>query len=301
LKIKLNDPQISQIFTDSKQINLCKSVKSVDHSSLRCALWFTALPMLHKNVFRLAELRERIKPFRLHWFPRVRSTNDHAAALRKRDKLFAPAIVLAGHQTAGRGRGSNSWWSGEGSLTVTFVLAADDRIEPHQLPLIAGLAVRDAAAELTGDGGIQLKWPNDILDAGKKLGGLLCERILKADLVGLGLNVNLDCAQAPRVLRDRLSSLAQIRGNATDITEALAVVASHLRLTIQRAADQPFAVLLREYDAHHALIGREISVTTSPDESPLRGRCEGLDAVGRLLVHSRGKLHHVISGQVITT
>jgi BirA family biotin operon repressor/biotin-[acetyl-CoA-carboxylase] ligase len=284
--------------TDSKRINPCKSVKSVDHSSLRCALWFTAPLMLHDNVFRLAELRERIKPFRLHWFPRLRSTNDHAAALRKHDKLFAPAIVLTGHQTAGRGRGSNSWWSGEGSLTVTFVLPVDERINPHQLPLIAGLAVRDAAAELTGDNGIVLKWPNDILYGGKKLGGLLCERVLKADLVGLGLNVNLEPAQAPRVLRERLSSLAQIRADPIDMTNALAVVASHLRLTLQRAADQPFAVLLREYDVHHALIGREISVRTSADQEPLRGRCEGLDSVGRLLLRSRGKLHHVISGQV---
>jgi BirA family transcriptional regulator, biotin operon repressor / biotin---[acetyl-CoA-carboxylase] ligase len=254
--------------------------------------------MFRENVFRLAELRERIKPFRLHWFPRLRSTNDHAAILRKRDKLFAPAVVLAGHQTAGRGRGSNSWWSGKGSLTATFVLPVDERTNPHQLPLIAGLAVRDAAAELTGDNGIGLKWPNDILYGGKKLGGLLCERVLKADLVGLGLNVNLDPAQAPRVLRERLSSLAQIRAERIDMTDALAVVASHLRLTLQRAADQPFAMLLREYDVHHALIGREISVRINADQEPLRGRCEGLDSVGRLLLRSRGKLHHVISGQV---
>ncbi len=66
-----------------------------------------------------------------------------------------------------------------------------NELEPHQLPLLAGLAVRNAAAELSGDDGIDLKWPNDLLYGGKKLGGLLCERIHKADLIGLGLNVNL--------------------------------------------------------------------------------------------------------------
>src|SRR5579864_1045054 len=112
------------------------------------------------DSFDWARLRQRIKPFRLYWFPRLRSTNNHAAALRKNGTLFAPAVVLTGHQTAGRGRGSNTWWSKRGSLTATFVLAADDHVEPHQLPLVAGLAVRNAAAELTRDNSIQLKWPN---------------------------------------------------------------------------------------------------------------------------------------------
>ncbi|HXE54290.1 MAG TPA: hypothetical protein VN541_14800, partial [Tepidisphaeraceae bacterium] len=124
------------------------------------------------DSFNIRLLREQLKPFRLHWYPRLRSTNDHAALLRRRGDLFAPAVVLTGHQTAGRGRGGNTWWSRAGSLTVTFVLAADDRVQPHQLPLVAGLAVRNAAAELARDPGIQLKWPNDLLYRGRKLAGL---------------------------------------------------------------------------------------------------------------------------------
>jgi BirA family biotin operon repressor/biotin-[acetyl-CoA-carboxylase] ligase len=250
------------------------------------------------NGFNLARLRDRIKPFRLYWFPRLRSTNDHAAVLRKRGDLFAPAIVLAGSQTAGRGRGTNTWWSGSGSLTATFVLPVDERIQPHQLPLVAGLAARAAAAELTADNGIQLKWPNDLLYTWKKLGGLLCERILKADLIGIGLNINPDFSNAPPELRPRITSLADVRGDAIDMTEALIVLTSHLRVTLERAAKEPFALLLREYAAHHALLGREVCVTTSNEEPPVCGRCEGLDDIGRLLLRSRGKLQHVISGQV---
>src|SRR5690349_5289693 len=159
------------------------------------------------NSFDLKRLRERIKPFRLHWFPRLRSTNDHAIELRKRGQLFAPAVVLTGHQTAGRGRGSNTWWSNEGSITVTFVLAAGDKVEPHQLPLVAGLAIRNAAAELTGDPDVALKWPNDVLYNGKKLAGLLCERVRGADLVGIGINVNTPLTRAPKTIRDRITSL----------------------------------------------------------------------------------------------
>src|SRR3954449_1714396 len=71
--------------------------------------------------FDLPRLRPALKPFRLHWFPRLRSTNDHAAELRRRGALYAPAVVLAGRQTAGRGRGAHAWWSGPGCVTVTFV------------------------------------------------------------------------------------------------------------------------------------------------------------------------------------
>jgi len=255
---------------------------------------------LRANSFRLRELRERIKPFRLHFFPWIGSTNDHAVALRKRGDLFAPAIVLTGNQTAGRGRGSNTWWSGRGSLTVTFVLAADERIEPHQLPLLAGLAVRNAAAELTKGADVQLKWPNDVLYEDKKLAGLLCERVRGADLVGVGLNVNIERKRIPRSLRGRIVSLSQICGRTLDMTHTLSIVAGHLRAMLRQATEHPFATILHEYDSHHALIGRRICVTVSPEEPPLCGRCEGLDRVGRLLVRAGGKGHTVISGTVQT-
>jgi BirA family biotin operon repressor/biotin-[acetyl-CoA-carboxylase] ligase len=250
------------------------------------------------NSFDLKRLRDRLKPFRLHWYPRLRSTNDHAIALRNRGRLFAPAVVLTGRQIAGRGRGANTWWSRPGSLTVTFVLAAGDKVEPHQLPLVAGLAVRNAAAELTGQPDIALKWPNDVLYEGKKIAGLLCERVRGADLVGIGINVNTDLSRAPKSITDRIISLALIRRRPLDMTDTLAVVAGHLRLTLDRAAGRSFAPLLREYDQHHALIGREVCVTANPAEPPLCGKCEGLDSIGRLLLRSRGKLQHVISGQV---
>src|SRR5688500_16338508 len=111
------------------------------------------------NAFDLARLRSALKPFRLHWFPTLRSTNDHASVLRERGTLYAPAVVLAGRQTAGRGRGSHRWWSAGGCLTVTFVLPADAAVAPHQVPLLAGLAVRRAAAGLADGAAVQLKWP----------------------------------------------------------------------------------------------------------------------------------------------
>jgi BirA family biotin operon repressor/biotin-[acetyl-CoA-carboxylase] ligase len=248
--------------------------------------------------FDLDRLRTSLRPFRLHWFSRLRSTNDHAAALRRRKVLFAPSIILTGHQLAGRGRGSNAWWSGAGTLTVTFVLAADDAIYPHQIPLICGLAVRNAAAELAGGAAVQLKWPNDLLFEGKKLAGLLCERVEKVDLIGLGLNVNVKTTHPPAALRNRITSLSQIVGGSIDINTALSTVAHHLHTLMSHTRDRPFSQLLAEYDRHHALVGRRIRVIGNVDEKPITGVCKGMDSMGRLLVKSGSETHRIIAGHI---
>ena len=255
-------------------------------------------PCLRASTFNLSALRAGLKPFRLHWFPRLRSTNDHAVELRRCGALYAPAAVLTGRQTAGRGRGDHVWWSAGGCITVTFVFPIDVTLAPHQIPLLAGLAVRNAAAELTRGAAVQLKWPNDLLFDGRKLAGLLCERVHKADLIGLGLNVNLNPQDAPAPLHDRVTSLSRIAGERFDLTAVLCTVASHLHRMLSCHADHPFPAVLREYDSHHALVGRTVSVTGGGSPS-ISGRCEGLDEMGRLVLRTReGKREHVIAGHV---
>ena len=253
---------------------------------------------MNSSSFNLARLRTGLKPFRLHWFPRLRSTNDHAAELRRRGTLFAPAVVLTGHQTAGRGRGSNSWWSAGGSITVTFVFPVEEHLAPHQIPLVAGLAVRDAAAQLCGDDGVSLKWPNDVVYGGGKLAGLLCERVSKADLIGVGLNVNVDPRKAPAGLREQITSIATIAGRSADMTEALVVLAKHLHGALSRRGERLFGETLLRYDAHHALAGHKVSVLEAGTQKLLSGRCAGLDSTGRLILRDGKKSHTVIAGQV---
>lgn len=199
--------------------------------------------MTNDISFNLFRLRADLKPFRLHWFPRLRSTNDHAAALRRAGRLFAPAVVLTGRQIAGRGRGGNTWWSNPGVLTVTFALPTRDRVPPQELPLIAGVAVRDVAAQITGKSNILLKWPNDIMHDGQKLAGLLCERVSNVDLIGVGLNVNVDPAEAPRPLQRQITSLLCIAGKSFDMNDVLIGLAAQLHRNIRRRMEAPFRLL----------------------------------------------------------
>ncbi len=248
----------------------------------------------------LRRLRNLIKPFRLHWFPRLCSTNDHALALRERGDLYAPAVVLTGHQLAGRGRGSNTWWSGSGSLTVTFALPIEEGVAPHGLPLIAGLAVRDAVSEILKiDDLVKLKWPNDLLAADRKLAGLLCERAHKVDLIGLGLNVNVTERDVPANLRNKVTSLSQLAAEDLDMTDVLSTIAHHLLTALSHRREQSFAAMLKRYDVHHSLVGRRVKITTAPNEPPVVGQCEGLDSIGRLLVRqSNGTQQRMIAGHV---
>jgi BirA family biotin operon repressor/biotin-[acetyl-CoA-carboxylase] ligase len=239
-----------------------------------------------------------VLPFHLHWFPRLRSTNDHAALLRKRGRFFAPAIVLTGHQTAGRGRGGNSWWSTGGVITATFALAVEENLPAGELPLIAGLAARAAAAEMTGRQDIQLKWPNDVLFGRRKLAGLLCERVNKLDLIGIGMNVNLDPKAAPGALSQTITSLAAIRGGMVDQTQALIALAGQLHRRMKDRRRQPFGVFLAEYHEHHALLGRRVRILADSASPAITGKVEGIDPQARLLVRDRGTLHRIVAGHV---
>jgi biotin-(acetyl-CoA carboxylase) ligase len=67
---------------------------------------------------------------------------------------------------------------------------------------------------------------------------------------------------------------------------------------LSRRGERFFIETVRRYDEHHALIARHVTVTGSNGEAPVRGKCEGLDSHGRLLLRERGKLHRVIAGQV---
>jgi biotin-(acetyl-CoA carboxylase) ligase len=68
---------------------------------------------------------------------------------------------------------------------------------------------------------------------------------------------------------------------------------------LSRRDEHPFPAVLREYDRHHALRGRRVSVTVHGDARPIRGTCQGLDGVGRLLVRDRARRQfHIVAGHV---
>jgi len=250
-------------------------------------------------------LKERLNPFRLYYCARVRSTNDHALALRRRRQLYAPAIVLTSHQIAGRGRGSNTWWSGRGSLTATFCVPVDPKRPAHYIPLLAGLCVRDALVDVLGESPasqeIKIKWPNDLWHDDLKLAGLLCERFDHVDFIGVGLNINVNPADIPKGLRHRVTSVnALTDGSPLDVSTVLCAVAGQIagRLLRVKNPGESFAMALKQLQRLHALTGRVIRVTEPGSNAPIQGVCEGIGSEGELLLATPNGTRAVVAGHV---
>jgi BirA family biotin operon repressor/biotin-[acetyl-CoA-carboxylase] ligase len=133
-----------------------------------------------------------VSPVVVRWLPAVASTQDALHALAEQG---APAgtAVAALEQTAGRGARRSQWSSAPGGLWLSVLLRPGEAIPSEVLSLRVGLALL-RTLEDTGARDLALKWPNDIMAAGRKAGGILCEARWTGDqlgwiAVGVGLNL----------------------------------------------------------------------------------------------------------------
>ncbi|MDE2369659.1 MAG: biotin--[acetyl-CoA-carboxylase] ligase [Burkholderiales bacterium] len=219
----------------------------------------------------------------------------------RRQVDIQPCLLVAEHQTRGRGRQGRDWIA-SGGASLTFSLAR--AYAPHEwsgLSLAVGLALADALdpPRPTAPPRIGLKWPNDLwlIDApgaGRKLGGVLIETVSVGErrmcVVGVGINV---LPQATQGLAHGYACLQEIDAEAS-APAALARVAAPLVLALRRFESQGFAPLVADYARRDLLVGQ--TVTTSLAAVP-EGVAEGVDAQGALRVRC-GDLHRVVAGEV---
>lgn len=217
----------------------------------------------------------------------VTSTNDVVAALA-RDGLGDGVVVVADHQTAGRGRRGRSWEAARGTCLLVSVLVRPSVGEsiPELVTLVAGLAVVDACASMAGVANTSeatgLKWPNDVMVDGRgKLAGLLCEVAGGAAVVGLGLNLSWPSSPEGDAMPTGACSLADLAGRPVDRDDVLAAWLAALE---RRLAQDPTA-LLDDYRRACVTIGRRVGVEL-PAET-IEGTATGVDGGGRLVVDGR--------------
>jgi len=212
-------------------------------------------------------------------------------------------LLAAECQTAGRGRRGRGWTSVIGG-SLTFSLGW--RFEQgagylSALPLAVGLALA-AALDAEGFAGIELKWPNDLLHEGRKLGGILVE--LSGDalgpslaVIGVGLNVRLP-ALARRGIGQEVADLAGMTQRRTiDRNALLARMATELVAMLETYSDAGFAPLRAAWQRRHALQKRPVQILL-PDGGKVRGDVVGVDADGALVLDSGGRRLRFVSGEV---
>jgi BirA family biotin operon repressor/biotin-[acetyl-CoA-carboxylase] ligase len=245
-----------------------------------------------------SDLSREVPVFDVRFVETVDSTNELAKHLIQQKQVAGPTVVVTHLQTAGRGQGQKTWWSGPGCLTISFIVPGNARRTPQQLAMIAGVAVRTAACRVSGSSEIGLKWPNDVIFGRKKLAGILCQRLERFDLIGVGLNVCPEPTQVPAMLRETTTALSWIARKSIGVTEAA------IELARQFDADfiaEPctFAQTAEAYAACHIPTGRNVRLTDPSTGLALQGTCVGVDASGRLLLRdAEGKTSAIVSGSI---
>jgi len=249
-------------------------------------------------------LEPRLPGLSIEIVARTDSTNTRLLERARRAADVPPCLLVAEHQTAGRGRLGRDWHASAGA-SLTFSLAL--HLAPRDwsgLSLAVGLALADAL-EPAPEGvppspRIGLKWPNDLwlMDApgaGRKLGGILIETLSVGErrlcVVGVGLNV------APQPDEGPSAGSACLRELIPGISApaALAAVADPLVNGLLAFQDTGFAPLRARF-ARRDLLARQSVTTTAPGVPG--GVAEGVDAQGALRVRADGVVHTLVSGEV---
>ena len=249
---------------------------------------------------------ERTAPFGtvVHYFQETASTNEVAGALAERG---APegTLVIAGAQTAGRGRLGRGWYSPADAGLYASVICRNRAAAPL-LTLAGGVAVAGGVRAATGLP-VEIKWPNDIVVPSgrasprwRKLAGILAEASSGADglqHVVLGFGINLRPAAYPPAIADRTTSLETELGRAVEpgpvLAEVLAAFAEAFR---DLAAGQRQGLLDRWRALAPSATGSRITWET--DEGRGEGTTCGIADDGALLVRTARGTSRIISGEI---
>lgn len=227
------------------------------------------------------------------------STQD---VLREQALGGAPAgsVCTAEHQTAGRGRRGRSWTEAPGTALMFSYLARPARppAELGPLPLVVGISLAETLPL-----GPRLRWPNDLVLGERKLGGILVELATPPDgdpfaVIGVGINANLAADQLPPTDRLPATSLLVEGGVPIDrpaLRERLLAALDRDLAAFDRDGFAPFAA---RWAAVDQLAGTTVELRLPT--GAVRGRCDGVDGEGRLLVdgvpHAAGEVERVLGG-----
>ena len=243
---------------------------------------------------------------------RLRHLEVHEQLASTSDRLLAVSDLppgrfdacLAEFQSAGRGRRGRRWLAPFASglcLSVNWTFR-DAPAALGALSLAAGVAILRALRGL-GIDGFGLKWPNDVVHRGRKLGGILIDMRGEAAgptyiVVGVGMNVCL-----PQQLRAELrvdgieaTDLAELRGEPPRRSALAAALVGELALALEEFAARGLAAFADEWHAADALADQPVRILQGTQT--VEGFARGVDADGALLVDADGARRRVLSGEV---
>jgi len=222
--------------------------------------------------------------FPMIYLEEIDSTNRYAA-----DNFAAladAALVVAGSQTAGRGRFNRRWVSPPNENVYASFAVKNFPHPIHKASWIGSLAVLDAFAVLFPDLSVWLKWPNDIYCGERKIAGLLCEGVagrqgFDGAVIGIGVNINMP-AEATEAIDQPATSVLRETGTAADLNSFIATLHECL---IRRYIDGIVALnsLYEEWKKRNFILGRRIELVAGADQQVISGKVVDIGGDGELL------------------
>ncbi len=226
-------------------------------------------------LLNLQAISTALFPYSVHYHQTISSTNEFIS--RQINQLKKGDLCLAEYQTAGRGRRGRQWLSPfAGQLIFSFYWTIDPKKALDGLSLVIGLAIAEAL-------NAKVKWPNDILLSGRKLGGILVEIINKNGLlnlvVGIGINVKLpqstEISQPYAQLTEQDPSIDREK----ILIKVIQRIYSRLAQFEEKGIDEEF---MQQWRNHNEFFGDEVNVFT--EQGAISGIEQGIDKRGYLKV-----------------
>jgi BirA family biotin operon repressor/biotin-[acetyl-CoA-carboxylase] ligase len=220
-----------------------------------------------------------------------------AARQEARQGAKEGTVIIAGEQTEGKGRLQRTWFSPSGNIALSIILYPDIASLPY-LIMIASLAVVQSIETVTGLK-TQIKWPNDVLIGGKKVGGILIENEVKGNrlactIIGIGINVDLKISEFTDITTTATSLNKESGKDILQTKIIRALLTEFERLYLSLPAGEPIYKTWRD---RLATLGKKVKVKTG--SITLEGIAESVDTSGALMLHhAGGSLTRVIAGDV---
>jgi BirA family biotin operon repressor/biotin-[acetyl-CoA-carboxylase] ligase len=242
-------------------------------------------------------------PTNLVWFDEVDSTNLVATRLiaawgdEDEGARLADTVVLAGRQSAGRGRDGNAWISPAGGLYASWLgWLPGEALEA--VPLAAAVSLAGAVEALHPGVEVRLKWPNDLVVGGGKLGGILCQSRVSggAAWVIVGLGVNLEVAPALGADAGRTTCLAELGWSGETGPACWRVVSAFVAALRPALADAMGTLAAWTRRSVH-VAGEPMQVRLGSETA--RGQFAGFGPHGELLLELGGSVRTITAGSLI--
>tara|TARA_R100000353_G_scaffold176130_2_gene149702 strand:+ start:3836 stop:4567 length:732 start_codon:yes stop_codon:yes gene_type:complete len=224
----------------------------------------------------------------------IDSTNNYLKQLAKSTSLLEPTVVVTQNQLSGRGQMGNSWVSRQGqSLTFSMFklckgLPADRQFD---ISMAVSIAIARVISQLNTPK-VSVKWPNDIMSAKKKIGGILIENVLEGStikyaIIGIGLNINNEAFHH----LPQAASLKMVTGNTFNVEEVFQKIITEVFKTLEDLSISNRENLKQEYLQNLFQIDK-ISVFETPNGKRFNGIVKGVSPIGELLVSAEDESLH---------